>query len=82
MLITLFSSLLPTQATLFLSEKSREEKGRFGDDYRAAAAMQKKLTILVSRSDFVKYLTKGKTMLRLFCLKMDPFYVTLPFPAH
>ena len=21
-------------------------------------------------------------MLRLFCLKMDPFYVTLPFPAH
>ena len=55
MLITLFSSLLPTQATLFLSEKSREEKGRFGDDYRAAAAtMWKKLTILVSRSDFVK----------------------------
>ena len=39
MLITLFSSLLPTQATLFLSEKNREEKGRFGDDYRAAAAM-------------------------------------------
>ena len=67
MLITLFSWLLK----LFLSEKSREEKGRFGDDYRAGT--WKKLTILVSKSDFVKYLPKGKTMLRLFCLKMDPF---------